>query len=150
MRLEIDFLLVEDDPNDVFLVRHAFRRCGDGHKLHVVGDGREAIDYLTGVGDYQDRAKYPLPRVILLDIKMPRVTGLEFLEWLHQEAPEELRVIPVVVMSSSENEGDVKKAYAMGANCYLVKPIPWQEFEERMKLLNIFWGTHATTLPVGI
>ena len=150
MKTETDFLLVEDDGSDVFLVERAFRKDGCGHRLHVVGDGQEAIDYLMGVGTYQDREKHPIPGVILLDIKMPRISGLEFLDWLHQKAPEDLRIIPIVVMSSSDQECDVKTAYELGANCYLVKPIPWAEFEERMRSLNIFWGKHVKTPPMGV
>jgi CheY-like chemotaxis protein len=143
-----DFLLVEDDPNDVCLTQIAFRESGGSHRLHVVGDGQEAIDYLTGKGGYSDRGKHPLPGVILLDIKMPRVDGLEFLQWLNNQAPANIRLIPVIVMSSSNLEKDVKRAYELGANCYLVKPIPWQEFKERMKTINIFWGEHAETPAV--
>jgi CheY-like chemotaxis protein len=106
------------------------------------------MDYLTGVGRYSDRNKYPLPGVILLDIKMPRVNGLEFLKWFQNHAPEELRLIPVIVMSSSDHERDIKKAYELGANCYLVKPIHWPEFEEQMKTLDIFWGKHVKPPPV--
>jgi len=148
MKTETDFLLVEDSPDDVYLVERAFSKSGEGHRLHVVTDGQKAIDYLMGVGIYQDREKHPIPRVILLDIKMPRVSGLEFLEWLHQKAPEPLRIIPVIVMSGSEEERDIKRAYELGANCYLVKPIPWQEFEEQMTTLNIFWGKHVKKPPI--
>ena len=105
---------------------------------------------MTGAGPYKDRVKHPLPRVILLDIKIPRLSGLEFLEWLHHKAPSELRIIPVIVMSSSDEERDVKTAYGFGANCYMVKPIPWDEFEEQMRALNIFWGKHAKTPPVAV
>jgi CheY-like chemotaxis protein len=149
MKTQTDFLLVEDTPDDVFLVERAFQKGGSGHRLHVVGDGQEAIDYLMGAGKYGDRGEYPIPGVILLDIKMPRIGGLEFLEWLRRKAPEELRVIPVIVMSGSDLERDVKSAHGLGASCYLVKPIPWMEFEERMRLLNIFWGEHVKTPPIG-
>jgi CheY-like chemotaxis protein len=149
MKTETDFLLVEDNSDDVYLVERAFSKSGDRHRLHVVGDGQEAMDYLMGVGMYHDREKYPIPGVILLDIKMPRVSGLEFLEWLNQKAPEDLRIIPVIVMSGSEEERDIKTAYKLGANCYLVKPIPWEEFEEQMTALNIFWGKLVKTPPVG-
>jgi CheY-like chemotaxis protein len=149
MKTATDFLLVEDSPDDVYLVERAFQKDGDVDRLHVVGDGQEAMDYLMGVGIFQDRKKHPIPGVILLDIKMPRVSGLEFLQWLQEKAPEELRVIPVIVMSGSEEERDIKTAYRLGASCYLVKPIPWEEFQEQMTALNIFWGKHVKTPPIG-
>ena len=148
MREPCNFLLVEDNADDVVLVEHAFKGAGAPHRLHAVGDGEQAMDYLMGTGVYADRKKYPLPSVILLDIKMPRVSGFEFLEWLQREAPPDLRLIPVIVMSSSDDERDVKKAYQLGANCYLIKPIPWSEFKEQLKVLNIFWGDYVQTPPV--
>ena len=148
MREPCNFLLVEDNADDVVLVEYAFKEAGAPHRLHAVGDGQQAMDYMMGKGAYADRKEYPLPSVILLDIKMPRVSGFEFLEWLHREAPEDLRLIPVIVMSSSNDERDVKKAYQLGANCYLIKPIPWSEFKEQLKALNIFWGEYVQTPTV--
>src|SRR5688572_11742413 len=147
MREPCNFLLVEDSADDVLLVEHAFKEGGAPHRLYPVGDGEQAMDYLIGMGTYSDRKKYPLPSVILLDIKMPRVTGFEFLEWLHREAPVDLRLIPVIVMSSSNDERDIKRAYQLGANCYLIKPIAWAEFKEQLKALNIFWGDYVQTAP---
>jgi CheY-like chemotaxis protein len=136
------FLCVEDDPNDVDLLKMAFHRQHFAH-LHIVCDGQEAIDYLTGVGGYNDRQHFPVPNVILLDLKMPRVDGFGFLKWLGEKAPPELGRIPVIVMSSSSEPRDVNRAYDLGANCYLAKPLDWQLIRERMKLLGIFWGEHA-------
>ena len=136
------FLLVEDDPRDVFLVRDVFERYGHC-RLETVTDGQEAIDYLTGTGKFGNRRKFPLPQVVLLDLKMPRVNGLEFLRWLRHESPNSLHVLPVVVMSSSNDPKDVASAYELGVNSYLLKPIAWHEFQERMKALNIFWSDHV-------
>ena len=136
------FLLVEDDPRDVFLVRDVFERYGHC-RLETVTDGQEAIDYLTGTGKFSNRLKFPLPQVVLLDLKMPRVNGLEFLRWLRHESPNSLHVLPVVVMSSSNDPKDVASAYELGVNSYLLKPIAWHEFQERMKALNIFWSDHV-------
>ena len=136
------FLLVEDDPRDVFLVRDVFERYGHC-RLETVTDGQEAIDYLTGTGKFSNRRKFPLPQVVLLDLKMPRVNGLEFLRWLRHESPNSLHVLPVVVMSSSNDPKDVASAYELGVNSYLLKPIAWHEFQERMKALNIFWSDHV-------
>jgi CheY-like chemotaxis protein len=140
------FLLVEDDLADAEFVSMAFKNSG--HQLHVVNDGQHAIDYLSGKVEYADRRKFPLPQVILLDLKMPRVNGFEFLKWLRHQSPGDLRLLPVIIMSSSDEPSDVKTAYALGVNSYLVKPIRWQEFQERMKALNVFWGSHTAVPPV--
>jgi CheY-like chemotaxis protein len=136
------FLLVEDDPKDMYLVKDVFDRVG--HCLmKSVTDGQEAIDYLMGTGKFSDRRKFPLPQVVLLDMKMPRVNGLEFLQWLRHESPQGLHLLPVVVMSSSNEPKDVEAAYELGVNSYLLKPIAWQEFKDRLKALNIFWADHV-------
>jgi CheY-like chemotaxis protein len=141
------FLLVEDELADVEFVSLAFKNSG--HQLHVVNDGQHAIDYLSGKGAYANRRKFPLPQVILLDLKMPRVNGFEVLKWLRHQSPGNLRLLPVIIMSSSDEPSDVKAAYALGVNSYLVKPIQWQEFQERMKALNVFWGSHTSVPSVS-
>lgn len=103
------------------------------------------MHYLEGKGEYADRTKYPLPDVILLDLKMPRISGFEFLEWLRRKAPGELHLIPVVVLSSSDDPQDVKRAYELGVNSYMVKPIQWPEFKEKMRAISIYWSDHAET-----
>jgi CheY-like chemotaxis protein len=139
---ECVFLYVEDSLDDVLLVEGTFKKRGYG-ELHSVNDGQDAIDYLTGEGKYADREKYPVPDVILLDLKMPRVDGFGFLKWLHEDSPYYLRRVPVIVMSTSAEIGDVNRAYDLGVNCYLTKPIDWNLFQERMKLVGSFWGEHA-------
>jgi CheY-like chemotaxis protein len=136
------FLLVEDDPRDAFLVKEVFDKVGHC-RLKEVSDGQEAIDYLTGVGKFRNRLKYPLPDVLLLDLKMPRIDGLEFLQWLRRESPHTLHLLPVVVMSSSNEPKDVEAAYELGVNSYLLKPVSWVDFQERMTALNIFWADHV-------
>ena len=101
------------------------------------------MDYLTGVKEFSDRTKHPWPQVILLDLKMPRVNGFEFLQWLRADSPGDLRLLPVIVMSSSNQKNDVNRAYALGANSYFVKPISWRDFETRMKALNAYWGSYV-------
>jgi CheY-like chemotaxis protein len=101
------------------------------------------MDDLLGAGRYHDRAVYPVPQVILLDLKMPRVNGFELLHWLRHESPGDLRLLPIVIMSSSDMEEDVRRAYALGANSYLVKPIDWKSFDERMQALGIYWAQHV-------
>lgn len=130
-------LVIEDDPNDLFFIKRAFSalntRCG----MQAVGDGAEAIDYLRGVDDYADRSRFPLPALILMDLKMPRVDGFEFLSWLRRE--ESLKIIPVVVFSSSNLEGDVRRAYELGANSFIVKLQDNTALPETLKTLASYW-----------
>src|SRR5262250_943064 len=110
-------LLVEDDLNDVFLVKRAFKMAQLPTPLKVVTDGEDAIDYLSGEGKYADRRAHPMPKLIVMDIKMPRKTGLEVLEWVKSHRGP-LRRIPVVIVSFSENPKDINRAYELGANAY--------------------------------
>jgi CheY-like chemotaxis protein len=140
------FLLVEDDPNDVLMLEMEFRRAPLRIRLIAVEDGGEAINYLQGAGPYEDRGKYPIPDVILLDLKMPRINGFEFLKWLRSRNNKHHRFIPVVVMSSSAMREDVDRAYALGANSYLVKPVEWNLFQARVQALGIYWAVHVEKL----
>src|SRR5712671_694306 len=148
MRDSTKFLMVDDDRNDSLLVHEVFRKRAHC-QLTTVHDGAEAMNYLLGKGCFRDRAQYPLPHVILLDLKMPRVDGFEFLHWLRHEAPRPLRLLPVIVMSSSDDPRDVRRAYELGVNSYLLKPIQWTEFQARMEALNIFWTHHVETPAVS-
>lgn len=112
-------LVVEDDPNDLFFLKRAFSTVQAKCLMQAVADGAEAIDYLRGVDDYADRRLFPIPTLILMDLKMPRVNGFEFLAWLRREPG--VRTIPVVVFSSSNLPEDVKRAYELGANSFVVK-----------------------------
>ena len=140
------FLLVEDHEADVEFVKLAFKNSP--HDLSVVKDGQYAIDDLSGAGQYADRQKFPLPQIILLDLKMPRVDGFEFLKWLRHQSPGELRLLPVVITSTSNEPEDIKRAYALGVNSYLTKPISWRAFIEQMRTLEIYWGEHVDLPPV--
>ncbi len=130
-------LLVEDDPNDVFLMQRALRKAKLVNPVQVVEDGEKALAYLEGQGPYADRALYPLPVLILLDLKLPRKSGLEVLAWLRQQPG--LRRIPVVVLTSSKEHADVNRAYDLGSNSYLVKPVGLEEMVELVKTLNLYW-----------
>jgi CheY-like chemotaxis protein len=130
-------LLVEDDANDVFLMQRACRKVELPNPLQVVGDGDEAVDYLAGAGRYTDRAQYPLPALVLLDLKLPRKGGLEVLEWLRKQ--ETLRRLPVVVLTSSKEPADVNRAYDLGANSYLVKPLGFDALLDLVRSLNVYW-----------
>jgi CheY-like chemotaxis protein len=112
-------LLVEDDENDIFFMERGMKEAGITRRLQVVMDGQEAIDYLGGTGEYSDRDRFPLPCLILLDLKLPRVMGLEVLKWVRRQP--ELETIIVIIMSSSKLAPDIAMAYRLGANSYLVK-----------------------------
>jgi CheY-like chemotaxis protein len=123
-------LLVEDDPNDVLLIRRAFERAGVTNPIHVSRAGDSAVAYLIGVGAYRNRQKYPLPALVLLDLKMPGMNGFQLLRWIrHQPEFQDLRV---VVLTASDHIQDVNEAYCLGANSFLVKPL---EFENAHTLL---------------
>lgn len=130
-------LLVEDDPNDVMLFRRAKDKSNLANPLQVVEDGEAAIAYLSGQGTYADRNRYPLPALVLLDLKLPRKSGLEVLAWLRQQPG--LRRLPVVVLTSSRESLDVGRAYDLGANSYLVKPVAFDSLLEMVKALGLYW-----------
>jgi CheY-like chemotaxis protein len=130
-------LLVEDDPNDVLFLQRALKKNGINNPVSVLSDGEEAIAYLTGSDHYSDRLKYPFPKVIMLDLKMPRRGGLEVLEWL-KEHPQ-YRVIPTLVLTSSRINEDVIKAYGLGANSYMVKPSNFEELQRMIKTAYDYW-----------
>ena len=132
-------LLVEDDLNDIFLVKRAFKKARIPNPLQVVTDGQEAIEYLRGHGKYADRNAWPLPRLIVLDIKMPRKSGFDILEWVKGE-DKTLRRIPMVVVSSSNNPTDINRAYELGANAYMVKPMDYLAVEHLFQSLTHYWG----------
>jgi CheY-like chemotaxis protein len=115
------FLLIEDDPDQRFLTTRALKKLSPDARLDVACDGEQAISYLDGTGDYGDRQKHPLPNAILLDLKMPKVDGFQFLEWLRGPAPEHCQGIPVIVMSCSILDRDKERAFSLGANHYVVK-----------------------------
>lgn len=132
-------LLVEDDLNDIFLVKRAFKMAEIKNPLQVVTDGQEAIHYLRGLGKYADREAYPLPRLMVMDIKMPRKTGFEVLEWVKGD-DRPLRRIPIVIVSSSEDPSDINRAYELGANAYMVKPVDFREVEHLFQSITHYWG----------
>lgn len=130
-------LLVDDLEDDRLLVRRAFEKAAVPNPLHCVSSGQEAIHYLSGTGPYANRAEHPLPDLILLDLKMPGTDGFEVLGWLRQQPG--IRAIPVVVLTSSDLIKDVNRAYALGANSFLVKPLDFQNYTELGKVLNQYW-----------
>jgi CheY-like chemotaxis protein len=130
-------LHIEDDSNDVLLMKHACDRAGIQCDLRTAHDGDEAMQYLEGDGRFADRESHPLPGLVLLDLKMPRVNGFEFLAWMRNSAPS--RLLPVIVLSSSNNELDIQRAYEAGANSYLVKPVDFHHLVELVRSLHHYW-----------
>ena len=139
MRSERSILLAEDDPNDVLLLQFAFKQVEMGHPLNVARAGQEVIDYLTGSGAFADRERFPFPALLVLDLKMPRKTGIEVLEWLAGEAA--LRCLPTLMLSSSTHPGDIEKAYRLGVNAFVVKPPGIAQRMELARMIKNFWLT---------
>jgi|SRR4051812_14252754 DNA-binding response OmpR family regulator len=129
-------LHVEDEEDDAFLFRRAMTKAGCSVPIQLASDGQTAIDYLKGTGSFAKRDEFPLPSLVLLDLKLPHVPGLEVLKWIRQEAA---LLVPVVILSSSENENDITAAYELGGNAYLVKPSDTSEFPEIAKTITDFW-----------
>lgn len=130
-------LVVEDDANDTFLLKRAFEKNGIDLPVHVCTDGEDAMQYLQGKGRYSDRVKFPFPRVVITDLKMPKASGFDLLEWLLKHP--ECSLIPRIVLSASAEEKDVTRAYQLGANCYFQKPRSFDELCELVKIANTFW-----------
>lgn len=138
-------LLVEDDENDVFFLRRALQSAGATVHLHVATDGRQALDYLHGRNGFEDRAQHPLPALVLLDLKIPYVSGLDVLRQIR--ADPKLRKLIVVVFTSSSLDSDVVQAYEIGANSFLVKPSRLEEQKEVASLLVRYWLQTNLTPP---
>jgi CheY-like chemotaxis protein len=130
-------LQVEDDPNDVFFLQHAFELADVRSRVLVAHDGEEAIAYLSGAGAFKDRVRYPFPTLILLDLKLPRRSGLDVLRWLREESG--LPPVAVVVFSSSGDERDVDEAYRLGANSYVSKPLTVDDRTRFVKVIHEYW-----------
>jgi CheY-like chemotaxis protein len=130
-------LLVEDDANDVVLIKRAFDRAAILNPLAIVRHGDDAVAYLEGTGGFSDRDQFPYPVIVLLDLKLPRRSGLEVLQWV-KERPR-LKRIPIVVLTSSKNDADVDRAYELGANSYIVKPVSFDSLIELVRSLQLYW-----------
>ena len=137
MSAQVNILHVEDDPNDALLFQHACRKAGVSFELQSVNDGDQAIAYLCGQEKFSDREKHPFPELILLDLKMPRLSGFDVLAWLRKEGG--CQNVPVIILTSSNHESDIKRAYDLGANSYLVKPADFERLSEIVKLLDSYW-----------
>jgi two-component system response regulator len=137
MMQEKIILLVEDNPDDEMLTLRAFVKNNIKNTVVVVRDGAEALDYLFGTGDYAERNVSELPQVILLDLKLPKVDGLEVLRRIR--ADERTKLLPVVILTSSKEDQDVIRGYSLGANSYVRKPVNFDEFIEAARSLGLYW-----------
>jgi two-component system response regulator len=134
---ERSILLVEDNPDDELLTLMAFRDNKIMNEIIVARDGEEALDYLFGTGKYKDRDVKILPQVILLDLKLPKVDGLEVLQQIRSAAA--TKYLPVVILTSSREEMDIIKSYQLGANSYIRKPVDFEQFSESIRQFGLYW-----------
>jgi CheY-like chemotaxis protein len=134
---EVEILLVEDNPNDVELTLRALKKHNLANKVHVVKDGAEALEYIFANGAYAHRKIEDHPRVILLDLKLPKVDGLEILRRIKSD--ERIKTIPVVVLTSSREERDLVESYRLGANSYITKPVDFESFVKAVSELGLYW-----------
>jgi two-component system response regulator len=138
-------LLVEDNPDDEILTLRALRRRRLANAIDVVRDGAEALDYLFCRGAYQDRDPHSQPQLILLDLKLPKVDGLEVLRSLRADARTQL--IPVVILTSSKEESDLIAGYRAGVNSYIVKPVDFDQFSDSVHQLGFYWMLYNEVAP---
>jgi len=127
-------LLAEDLEDDILLIQRSFSESFPSNQVHIVRDGEEAIEYLQGEGRYFDREKYPLPDVLMLDLKMPKMDGLSVLRWIRQQT--NLKALRIVVLTSSQDIRDANAAYRLGASSFLVKPLDFQSSSDLHRFFN--------------
>lgn len=140
----VEILLVEDNPGDIRLTIEAFKDAKVANNLSVARDGEEAIQFLRKEKSFQGA---PTPDIILLDLNLPKLDGREVLEIIKED--QQLRTIPVVILTSSEAEGDIVQTYNLHANCYVVKPVDFEKFIKVIRSINDFWLTVVKLPPVG-
>ena len=133
----VEILLVEDNPDDVELTLHAFQKHNLANRVHVARDGAEALDFLFRTGAYKDRRIEDSPHVVLLDLKLPKVDGLEVLQRMKEDP--RTQMIPVVVLTSSREDRDITESYQLGVNSYIVKPVDFEQFTEAVRQLGLYW-----------
>lgn len=130
-------LLVEDEEAHVELTKRAIRKAGNANRVDSVSDGEEALDYLFNRRKYADKGKYPAPCLVLLDIKLPGIDGIEVLKQIKEDPV--LKKIPVIMLTTSQREEDIARSYSHYANSYLTKPVGYKEFEERIRQIDFYW-----------
>jgi two-component system response regulator len=135
--MPLEILLVEDNPNDVELAMHALQKHNLANHIRVVRDGAEALDFLFGRGEFAGRDVNVTPRLVLLDLKLPKVEGLDVLRQIKADA--RTRKTPVVILTSSREERDVVESYNLGVNSYILKPVDFQQFTEAVRTIGLYW-----------
>lgn len=140
-------LLVEDNPDDVALTLRAFKKNNILNKFVVVKDGAEALDYLNGTGAFEGRDLDDTPQIILLDLKLPKVSGLEVLKAIR--AKERTRLLPVIILTSSKEQQELIDGYSLGANSYIRKPVDFEQFTEAVRQLGLYWLVLNISPPQG-
>jgi CheY-like chemotaxis protein len=143
----VEILLVEDNAHDVELTLHAFEKRNLANRVHVVRDGQEALDFLLGEGEHAGRQSAQLPRVVLLDLKLPKIDGLEVLRTIRRSPS--LHALPVVVLTSSREDRDLVESYELGVNSYIVKPIDFTNFIDTASTLGLYWALLNELPPAG-
>ncbi|MDF3056900.1 MAG: putative response regulator, CheY [Rariglobus sp.] len=138
-------LIVEDDINDQEFIRRAFKQSGVANHIAAVNDGEEATTYLRGLGLYADRSLHPLPRLIITDLKMPRMGGIDLLAWLSSR--KEFRLIPTIVLTSSSDQADITRAYEQGAKGYLIKPVQFGDLTKLIRVIADYWRASCVPYP---
>jgi len=135
---EFPILIAEDDENDAIILERALRKVGFKNPVHFCRDGTEVLDYLRGEGPFNDREKFPFPRMLITDLKMPKMGGIEILKWLYHHS--DCNLIPKIVLTASKHASDVQEAYKWGANSYLVKPGGYESLTQMLKLFFDYWN----------
>lgn len=133
-------LLVEDNPDDIFFMQRALSKAGVTCMLKVAEDGQQAVDYVSGMGRFADRLEWPLPDLVLLDLKLPCLNGLEVLSWIRRNSPR--RYLPVLILTSSRERRDIEQAFSRGANSYMVKPQEAEDLVDLLRSVCHFWLRH--------
>ena len=134
---ETDILLVEDNRDDLELTLHALHKERLANRIHIVRDGEEALNFLFCTGEYSDRSLDKLPRLVLLDLKLPRVDGIEVLKRIKSDS--RTRKVPVVILTSSKEERDLVSSYKLGVNSYIQKPVDFDQFRDTVKRVGLYW-----------
>ena len=133
----VEILLVEDNPNDVELTLRALKKNSIANKILVVNDGAEALDFIFSTGSYKGRAQDNQPKVILLDLKLPKISGIEVIRKMKSD--ESTKTIPIVALTSSEEEKDIEECYELGVNSYIVKPVDFEKFSKVVADIGLYW-----------
>lgn len=143
----VEILLVEDSPADAELALLALKKANIGNRIHVVRDGQEALDFIFSAGSYSDRAFENPPKLVLLDLKLPKVDGLQVLRTM--KADPKTRAIPVTVLTSSREEKDMVESYQLGVNSYIQKPVDFDQFRNTVQQLGLYWLV-VNQLPISV